>query len=63
MSLVSKSASVGDILRIYTPHMGCRDQRKQRCVNRRGRPLCSERGYTWKGLMLEGAERLDSGEQ
>lgn len=22
----------------------------------------NERGYTWKGLMLEGASRLDSGE-
>jgi hypothetical protein len=25
--------------------------------------LKNERGYTWKGLMLEGAKRLDSGEQ
>ena len=25
--------------------------------------LKERRGYTWKGLMLEGAKRLDSGEQ
>jgi hypothetical protein len=25
--------------------------------------LKESRGYTWKGLMLEGAKRLDSGEQ
>ena len=25
--------------------------------------LKDERGFTWKGLMLEGAKRLDSGEQ
>ena len=25
--------------------------------------LKDERGYTWKGLMLEGAKQLDSGEQ
>ncbi|WP_273836241.1 hypothetical protein [Halococcus sp. PRR34] len=25
--------------------------------------LKDERGYTWKGLMLEGAKRLDSGEE
>lgn len=24
--------------------------------------LKDERGYTWRGLMLEGAKRLDSGE-
>ena len=25
--------------------------------------LKDERGFTWKGLMLEGAKRLDSGEE
>ena len=25
--------------------------------------LKDERGYTWKGLMLEGAKRLDSSEE
>ena len=25
--------------------------------------LKDERGYTWRGLMLEGAKRLDSGEE